>query len=64
MSSLNREQQDHMRALSVTPPERVSWCGWGYVGDKWCCGDPGCPGKSDASLSLAIRQALQDKANA
>lgn len=55
--SLNDEQRDHMRALASTPPERVSWCGWGYAGDKWCCGDPNCVGKT--GKTLADRQAAQ-----
>ena len=54
MSYLNAEQQDHMASLATTPPERRSWCGWGYAGDKWCCGDPKCPGRLEGK-TLADR---------
>ena len=45
--SFNEDQRDHMRSLAATPPERLSWCGWGSAGDPWCCGDPDCMGKKE-----------------
>lgn len=42
----NDDQLDHMRAIGRLPPEQVSWCGWGRAGDRWCCANPECEGKT------------------
>ncbi len=54
-SQLNDDQRDHLRYLRSQPLDRLTWCGWGTIGDGpgTGCGHPECDGRGTRADYLA-----------